>query len=179
MITREEVYDLVKDLKSHTLSALRENQKCLLPYIYTDEDMVVDADGKWHSEKTKIHAVDSYHYKDRWYMYKYSDDNPSETFGILKVANLPYRTFDNKAEKQSFIGGLEKLMEQDYIVPFMLFLDDKFVNWNDIEIVFDCNESYLLLHGDKYNWHNLRKVKKFTIVVIPYKVEYIGIESDD
>jgi hypothetical protein len=166
-------------MKSHTLSALRENQRYKLPYIMDDEDELFDTDGILHSEKCKIFPVEKYHYNERWYHFKYSVDNPEEIFGILKVENIPYRSFYDKQEKLSFIASMERMVTQNHIVPFMLFIDNKFVNWNDIDVVFDCGETYLLLHGDKYNWYNLKAAGKFNIVTLPFKVEYIGSQTDD
>jgi hypothetical protein len=179
MITREQVFNLVNSMKSHTLSSLRENQRSKIPFIMDDEDEFFDTDGVLHSMKCKISAVEKYHYKDQWYYHKYSVDNPEKTYGILRVENLPYRSFYNKQDKESFIASMRSMINQNYIVPFMLFIDGRFVNWNDIDIVFDYSVSYLLLHGVKYNWHDLRNAKRFLIVTLPFKVEFIGSESSE
>lgn len=179
MITREQMYDLIHKLKPHTFSAFREQQRYRLPYIMDDERNIYDTDGVLHLQKCKIHTVQNYHYKDKWWYYKYSVDFPEETFGILRVENLPYKTFDDRLEKKSFISNLERMVVQDYLNPILLFIDNKYINWNDIDIVFDAGNTYFILHGDKYNWHKLvTDVTKYTIVVLPYKIEYLGYESD-
>ena len=132
----------------------------------------------WVRNKCRITNVKKFHYDDTWYSYRYSIDNPEETFGILEVSNLPFRPLTKLMNKKSFICRMDQLMFNGIMQPFMLFIDRKFVNWNDIDVVFDCDDTYLLLHGDKYNYHALENVE-VSIVILPFKVEYVGEESDD
>jgi hypothetical protein len=129
------------------------------------------------NKRCRIYSVDKFHYDDTWYTYRYSVDYPEETFGILKVDNLPFKSLYNLKNKKSFICRMDQLMFNNLMQPFMLFVNRKFVNWNDIDIVFDCDESYLLLHGDKYNRYNL-SLSEFFMVILPFKCEFVGEESD-
>ena len=218
MIKEEQKLELVKALKSHTVSSIYENTLKKMPVIIHGEKSVpteIDADNpyyeyekssvdktvqftvptesinssnktvtgtgtrdvKYVTKKCRITCQKRFHYDNRWYNYKYSADDPNFTFGILQVENMPYRSFEGKRNMKSFICSMNDLIYNGYCEPFMLFIDRKFVNWNDIHVVFDCDDTYLLLYGEKYNWYNLRHTETH-MVVLPYKIEYIGTVSD-
>lgn len=170
MISRDKVYDLIHSLKSHTLSAVRANNKRYVPEVLTDRT------DNWQN---KIFAVDRYHYKDRWYSYRYSDDNPELTIGIIKTFNLPYWTFKDKNNKRSFYASLEKLVALRYITPIWLFIDNHYIPWKYIDLVYDCGTTYIILNGEQYNYFYLKNNHKFNIVRIPYNVEYLSPEDDN
>lgn len=132
---------------------------------------------EWMSKKCRLVNVKKFHYDDTWYSHKLSVDYPEESFGILKIENLPYRPLDKLMNKKSFICRMDQLMFNNLMQPFMLFVDYKFVNWNDIDVVFDCDDSYLLLHGTKYNYYELEHLD-IHMVILPFKVEYVGEESN-
>jgi hypothetical protein len=125
------------------------------------------------TKKYRLTAQTKFHYNDTWYNYKYSAEEPQFTFGIIKVDNLPYRSFNSKRNKKSFICTMNDLIYNGYCEPFMIFIDGLFVNWNVIHVVFDCDDTYLLLYGEKYNWFNLRE-QNIQMIVLPYHLEYIG-----
>lgn len=133
---------------------------------------------EWLSRKCRLINVKKFHYDDTWYAHRYSVDYPEETFGILKVDNLPFRKLDKLMNKKSFICRMDQLIFNDLMQPLMLFINRKFVNWNAIDIVFDCDEAYLLLHGTEYNTYNLDHAEMH-MVILPFKTEFIGEESDD
>lgn len=135
---------------------------------------------EWLSRKCKLINVDKFHYDDTWYTHRCSiDPNYSaENFGILQVGNLPFRSLDKLMNKKSFICRMDQLMFNGIMQPFMLFIDRKFVNWNAIDVVFDCDEAYLLLHGNDYTYYKLQDVKEMHMVILPFKAEYIGVEPD-
>lgn len=132
---------------------------------------------EWYDKRYGIIPVDYFHYDDRWFMYKYSVDEPEYTFGILKVDNMPYNSFDGKRNNKSFVCSMHDLLYNEYCEPFMLFINRKFVNWNYIDIVFDCDDTYLLLHGDQYNRYDLKDAE-IHMVILPFKVSFIGSEAD-
>lgn len=132
----------------------------------------------WLWRKCRIANVKKFHYDDTWYSHRYSVDYPEETFGILEVANLPFRPLTKLINKKSFICRMDQLMFNGIMQPFMLFINNKFVNWNVIDVVFDCDDTYLLLHGKEYNHYNLENVK-ISMVILPFKTEYVGTEPDD
>lgn len=118
-----------------------------------------------------------FHYNDTWYTYKYSVDEPQYNFGIVRVDNLPLNSFEGRREMRSFVATMHDLIYQRYCEPFMFFVNRKFVNWENIVVVFDCDDIYLLLYGDEYNYFNLEDAE-FHMVVLPFAVDYIGNESD-
>lgn len=132
----------------------------------------------WLWRKCRIINVKKFHYDDTWYSHRYSVDHPEETFGILEVSNLPFKPLINFINKKSFICRMDQLMFNGIMQPFMLFINNKFVNWNAIDIVFDCDDAYLLLHGEEYNHYNLFNAD-ISMVILPFKTEYVGHEPDN
>lgn len=132
----------------------------------------------WLWRKCRIVNVKKFHYDDTWYSYRYSVDFPEETFGILEISNLPFRPLTKLMNKKSFICRMDQLMFNGIMQPFMLFVNRKFVNWNAIDVVFDCDDIYLLLHGKEYNYYDL-KTAEIYMVILPFKTEYVGTESDE
>ena len=59
----------------------------------------------------------------------------------------------------------------------MVFVDHKFVKWDDIDIAYDSDESWVVLHGEQYAKEYIND-KEINIVVMPFKCEYIAEESD-
>ena len=162
----KQLQDLLATLRLHTVSSVMENQKSKVPIVIENT-----------SDKTYFIPRKKFHFNDKWYSYKYSIDEPQFTFGIIQAYNIPYRSFDLKRDKNSFICSMNDLIYQNYCEPFIVFVNNKFVNWNHIEVVFDCNDTYLILYGEEYNWLALSK-SKISIMVLPFKVEYMGSESD-
>lgn len=132
----------------------------------------------WLWKKCRIINVKKFHYDDTWYSHRYSVDYPEETFGILEISNLPFRPLTKLMNKKSFICRMDQLMFNGIMQPFMVFVNRKFVNWNAIDVVFDCDDAYLLLHGEQYNYYDLESAEIF-IVILPFKTEYVGNESDN
>ena len=129
------------------------------------------------NKRANINVVDKYRYNGRYYSHKYSVSDPDGAFGILEIDNLPYNSFSNRVNKKCFYGRLERLVYQGLIEPMMLFINHKFVKWDDINIVYDSDESWLVLSGEKYTYENLVD-KEINLVIMPFKCEYIGEESD-
>ena len=99
----------------------------------------------------RIYYQKKFHYNNKWYSYKFSADEPQFTFGILKVDfSLPYRSFEGKRNKKSFISSLNSLIYQGYCEPFMVFINNKFVNWNCIDVVFFFDDTFLILYVEVY-----------------------------
>ena len=168
----QEKEKLLIALKSHTISSVFDNEIPKIPIVISNKEDVCYKD-----INSNITVVKQFHYDDRWFNYKYSIDEPQYTFGIIKVDNMPYNSFQNKKNKKSFVCTMHDLLYQRYCEPFMIFINGKFVNWNYINIVFDCDDTYILLYGEEYNWYNLKSAN-IDIVILPFKVDYIGEESD-
>lgn len=173
MITTEQTQELISALIPHTITSVRNTELYNIPIVVNakEEDM------PGALTKCIITNEKYFHLNDKWYSYKFSADEPQFTFGILKVTNMPYTDFEGKRNNRSFLCTMHDLLYQGYCEPFMLFVNRKFVNWDIINIVFDCDNTYLLLYGEEYNWYNLNNAE-FHMVILPFKTEYIGIESD-
>lgn len=169
MITTEQKKKLVSALRTNTLFSFIETSLPKLPLVIKNNNPD-DNDYSIKNEKC-------FHYNNKWYSYKYSVDEPQYTFGILKVFNMPYRSFEGKLNKSSFICSLNSLIYQGYCEPFVLFINGEFVNWNYIDIVFDCDDTYIILHDEKYNWYNLTNAEIY-MVILPFSIGYIGNESN-
>ena len=190
MITNEEMGKYLNSLKPHTVSSERHTQKWHVPYVITntindkylascDEYNGDDTERIIHPEKkANIKVVDQFRFNSKWISHKSSADNPRENFGIIQVDNLPYKSFSNRINKKSFIGRIDRLILQGYIEPLMVFIDHKVVKWDDINIVYDCDESWILLKGDRYTYDNIYD-KEINIIIMPFRCDYIGKESDE
>lgn len=162
---------LLTALKNHTLSSVYNNEKIRIPMVVSNRNI------GYNLSDAKITVEKQFHYEDKWYSYKHSIEDTQYTFGILKINNMIYNSFQDKSNKKSFISTMNNLLYQGYCEPFMVFIDGRFVNWNYINIVFDCDDTYILLYGEEYNWYNIKNAN-IDIVFLPFKVDYIGEESD-
>lgn len=183
-VSSERLQEVVSSIRPHTYSSIEETTKYKLPFIITaDKEYISEMNKedntiKFGSAKSHIVNCKKFHYKDKWYAYKYSADNPEDTFGILRVDNLPFRTFDSKMDKSSFICRMDRLIYDGLVEPFVVFVDNKMVNLNYVDVVYDCGDIYLLLHGDQYNWYYLEHAE-ILLMVLPFRCEYIGEESNE
>ena len=158
MITKEQEYALVNKYKSHSELVVRRNQKQFLPVFNTG----------------KIFCTNKYHYMDKWYGYAYSVEEPDKAYTILYVENMPYKSLYKRKEK-SFTTSIEKMVFDNELVPFLLFVNNRFVSWNNIDIIYDNGDTYLKLHGTKY-YKDL--IKKIDMMILPYNVSYLEEESE-
>lgn len=159
MITKEQTYALVNKFKSHTESVVKTNQKQFLPVFNTG----------------KIFNTKRYHYLDRWYGYAFSADEPEKTYSIIYVENMPYRTLYKRGSTKSFTTSIERMIYDKELVPFLLFINNRFVPWHNIDIIHDCDDTYLKIHGEKYNYYAIGDIK---MLVIPYNISYVGTEPE-
>lgn len=207
MISKSDKFSVINNMKSHTVSTINENKNRIFPVVITDKIKVryneeynvystVLINNSIYLKNEDIQQMDTallfedidkrvnfyncerYHYNDRWYHYTLSADEPEKTFGIINATNLPYKSFYRRTKKDSFITRLDRMVLKNEIEPFILFINGKFVKWDDIDIIYDCGVSYIILHGEKYNYYNLINAE-ITMVILPFKVSYIGIESQE
>lgn len=175
------LYKYLNKLLPHSVSVARRNQRYRVPIIVRNDIAVESTNTHGESshiiKRPNIQNVDRYRYDGRWYSYKYSVDHSEETFGILRIDDLPIRPLLERENKKSFIMRLDTAVSQGILSSMMIFVDHKFVNWDNIEIVYDCDDIWILLRGDKYNYWNLMN-KDVYIVIFPFRCEYIGTEPD-
>ena len=160
MITQQDKFNIINNLKSHTEFTVNENQKKLLPVFDTG----------------RVFNTNKYRYNDTWYGYTLSADEPEKVYGIIHVDNLPYKSLFNRGSTEKcFISRLDRMVFLNEVEPFMLFINRRFVKWDDIYIIHDYDDTYLRIHGYKYNFFDISDIK---IVVLPFKIGYVGTESD-
>lgn len=190
MISFGQKAKLVNSIKSQTVSSVRESQVYSTPFVldnttnsskdhystYINQTEYNDTDTT--RRRPNVQNVKKFRYNDEWYSYKYQITKPEEAYGILKVDKLPFKSFYSKRNKKSFIGRLDRLVIQGYMYPIMLYVDYKFVKWDDIDVVYDSGDAWLLLHGVKYNYYAL-EFKDIYLVTLPFACDYIGEESDE
>ena len=124
MISDKEKYSLINKLKSHTESTVKKIEKQFLPVFHTG----------------KIFKVKQYHFLDKWYVYAGSADEPSKTFSIIYVDEMPYKNLKSRESQNSFISNLPKMVRDNEIYPFLLFINNRFVPWDriDVKIAIQC-----------------------------------------
>lgn len=90
------------------------------------------------------------------------------TYTIIGVEDL---RFKNTATPQKFKGIFKKplleLIEDNAINPFLLFINNKFIKWSDIEIVHNPNYDYIIA-ANTY----APEVTKIDIYHIPFNISY-------
>lgn len=159
MITYENMHEIVKKNKPHTISSLKDIQKQILPVFNTG----------------KFINCDRYHFNNEWVSYTLSDDEPEKTYGIIYVEKMPYINLASFGSEASFIATIDNLVYTNRLKPILLFINNRYVPWSDIEIVFDYGDTYLKIYGQKYNFFTIRKVD---MLEIPFPVCTASIEND-
>ena len=162
MITSEQKYAMVNQCRAHSLSVIRKNQKKFLPVFNTG----------------KIFCCDKYRYMDKWHGYAYSADEPEKAFTILYVEHMPYRSLYKRVGNaaKSFTSNIDKMIFDNELVPFLLFINNRFVPWGKIDIVYDYGETYLKIHGPEYYKDFISDIK---MLILPYNISFLyGPEPD-
>ena len=188
MISNERLGKYLSSLRPHAATVARRNQKYHIPIVFTNKTDVDDTtdindkaaamDPLTDKRYVLIHNTNQYRYNGRWYSYRYSVENSKETFGILKVNDFLIDNLINKERKKTFIGRIDRLALQGLVKPFMLFVNHRFVNWDNIEVLYDCDDVWLILRDKRYNYFALQDAE-INIVILPFRCEYFGEESDD
>ena len=167
----EQYKDILPVLKHRNLSAVLNNARQYSSILISNRNI------DYKEKDVNIYPLEYFYYGDKKYSHIYSIDHPENTIGIIKVDSMPYTTFIRKNEKKSFVINMHNIAYQRYCEPFLLFINGKFVNWNYISLIYDYGNSYIILHGEEYNYYAL-KFAKIDLLILPFKLEYIGEESD-
>lgn len=155
----DKVYEkVIRKAKIHTIDSVRRSQKGLIPFM----------------NKCRMLNCDRYRYRGRTYSHKYSSEYPDDTFGIISVEDMPYSPSCIYRSDQSFISRLDTLIINNKVSPLMLFINGRFVKWENIDVVFDCGSTWLKVYGDKYNYYD---IKTIGMIIIPTQVSYIATEA--
>lgn len=88
----------------------------------------------------------------------------------VRVSNLPYiEDSINKRATKYFIDNLQNMVNNNEILPIMIFYNNRFIPWSRINIVKDIYVSYILLGGVE-DYENIDTIK---CAVFPFNLTYI------
>lgn len=132
--------DRVEELRHHTRSTIEELQRCCCPMVK--------------------HIYLNYQF-DYWYNgYKYNvweDD-----VHVYAVNEIPY-CYDNELRNTIFYDKLEKLVEEDKVWPFLLFINGHVIPWSQITIIKDYDYSYIRIDGEKDDYSGTASIIYFPL----------------
>lgn len=145
-MTDQRVINTVESLIHNTTGRIRDVQSNLIPFFNTGT----------------IKKVDAY----RMFNVPYAVENENQT--IILVADLRFRNTANpQKDRNVFKKSMFTLINDEIIQPFLLFINNKFVKWSDIEIVNDVNYSYIIANNVYYP-----EAEKIDILHIPFNIFY-------
>ena len=124
----------VDKLRHHTTHMIEDMQMCLSPVLFNLDYC-----------KRFSYTYDGYDYPIRF----------SNT-QIFKCENIPY--IRKRKTKSLFIEPMARLVAEEDIQPFLVFLDGKVVKWSNITIVRDWEYSYMILSNTPENDERLDAV---------------------
>lgn len=117
----------VDKLRHHTVTYIEDMQKCLSPVMFNLDYC-----------KRYSYRFDGYDYPIR-----YSNTQ------IFMCNNLPY--IKKRKSRSLLIEPMARLVAEEEIQPFLVFLDGKVVRWSDMTIVRDWEFSYIVLNNTPEN----------------------------
>ena len=142
----QRVVDTVESLIHNTTGRIRDVQSNLIPFF----------------NNGTVKRVDAY----RMFNVPYPVENENQT--IILVADLRFRdTATPQKDRNVFKESMTTLIDKEIIQPFLLFVNNKFVKWSDIEIVNDVNYSYIIANNVYYP-----EAEKIDILHIPFNIFY-------
>lgn len=145
-MTDQRVINTVESLIHNTTRRIRDVQSNLIPFFNTGT----------------IKKVDAY----RMFNIPYAVENENQT--IILVADLRFRNTANpQKDRNVFKKSMLTLINDEIIQPFLLFINNKFVKWSDIEIVNDVNYSYIIANNVYYP-----EAEKIDILHMPFNIFY-------
>lgn len=119
----------VDKLRHHTTHMIEDMQHCLSPVLFNLD-----------YEKRFCYRYDGYDYPIRF----------SNT-QIFMCNNIPY--IKKRKSRSLFIEPMARLVADEEVQPFLIFIDGKVVKWSDMIIVRDWQYSYIILSNTPEN-HN-------------------------
>lgn len=142
----ERVVNTVESLIHNTTGRIRDVQSNLIPFF----------------NKGTVKKVDAY----RMFNVPYPVENENQT--IILVSDLRFRdTATPQKDRNVFKKSMMDLIDEEVILPFLLFVNNKFVKWSDIVIVNDVNYSYIIANNVYYP-----EAEKIDILHIPFNIFY-------
>lgn len=151
----EDLADLVNILKRKGNLQLREQTICHAPHC---EDMINDQ------------VFDYYHDGQRVVI------NPNKQccfkLNYLYVKSVPYKKYIYLSNWVK--ANMMECIQEDYIKPFLLFINGRCIPWEMINIIFTVEEYYLLIESDDDYWNDMFiHTNSWDTVILYDGVEYI------
>ena len=172
-VSEEKIKQFLKNLFSNTANSAQRNQVNLVPLVVTCDGSSIANDA---NHIINFECVDRYRYNSRWYHCRYSVDKPNETFGAIRIEDVLTTELINKIPDKHFIGTIARLVHQGFIKPFILYLDGELISWDDLELVFDSGDTWLLVRN--HNYYALSRIKDYRLLICPFKCEFLGPENE-
>lgn len=141
----KEIKAKIRELRSNTLLNLALIQKETVPV---------------HSNSIQLHQ--------QWLYTFEGYDVPIRNKGemVLRAVNLPF-IYTHKY-RGVYMDTLSNLVTNKIMYPFMLFINDKFIKWSDINIINDYDSTYILLR----NMNTDIPSQKIDVIILPCTVRY-------
>lgn len=152
-MTDQRVINTVESLLHNTTGRIRDVQSNLIPFF--NNGIIKRVPGY------RMHGIG------------YLSENEYQT-NIL-MSDLKYK---NTATPQKYRGvykvSMMEAISNQLIHPFLLFINNKFVKWSDIEIVNDVHYSYIIANNTYYPEAN-----KIDVLQIPFNIHYSETMEED
>lgn len=142
--------DRIEELRHHTYSRITKIQKNICPMV------------------RKMYMNYQFEYWYDGYKYNLWEDDTH----IYAVSDIPY-CYDNELKNTVFKETLDKLVEEDKVWPFLLFVNNVVIPWSKITIIHDYDYSYLRIDDILPN-HSFNA----TVVVFPLPSKMIRYGED-
>lgn len=140
------VIDTIEELKHHTSTFIDNIQKAKVPTLYKLE-IERRYSYESHGEYNSIYQEDAI---------------------LFLCHNLPFNVSIADITNHQFRYTMQEIVDLGLLRPFMLFIDNKFIKWSDIEIVNDCKYSYILIS----NHASYVKNPDLKMVLLHYDISY-------
>lgn len=132
-----------------------------------DEFPEVGEIGKLYITTTNEEGLGIYNKAYRWNGTEYIEiDYDFKT--IIRVGDLKFK---DTTTPQKYRGvyriSMNEAVENNVIHPFLLFINNKFIKWSNIEIINDLHYAYLIANGSYYPLAN-----KIDILQLPFNIFY-------
>ena len=80
---------------------------------------------------------------------------------------MPYKNLKSRESQNSFISNLPKMVRDNEIYPFLLFINNRFVPWDRIDVIHDFSNTYLKIYGEQYLYDYIKDIK---MLILPYNI---------
>ena len=127
MINIDRIKKFLKSIWRKSKSEINIARKSYVPQCIKT---IINKDTFPFIDKLNVRISKEYRYRDRWYHYKFSVEESTENFGILKIDNIFTTSRIDDLVENRFMGFINGLVYNGYIKSCILLLDNKMVPWD-------------------------------------------------